>query len=428
MIDIAIELSANLFDAFLAMFFIMRMSKAKITPWFFVGVALHFTATTLLSLVNTFSVITSIVNLAIMLAYAFTLKQTTLFQKILYPILFEAIIIILNTLFIIGISLVMRTEVNVILSRGAVQRYITIVTSKILLLAIIMLIIRINNKKEKFGLFDLLVYLVLPTISTFIMYVLMNMGMRFDLDKIKLLAVSMIIGVALINIFFYVMFKRLSETLYEAYELRLFNQQVEDQKKLYAKMSENYLKINKIKHDINGQLDTIEALVKSGDGATADKALAGLKNRVDGITGSLHTGNPTVDFIINSKLADQRDLSVFLINNSVNVDSMDPLDLASLIGNIIDNALDALKKTSEKRLEIDFSTLNDYQSIVVKNSVDAPVLGNNPELRSTKKGREAHGLGTKIIRETTEKYGGMCRFFEENDMFGVHILIPLNQK
>jgi len=291
-----------------------------------------------------------------------------------------------------------------------------------------MLIIRINNKKEKFGLFDLLVYLVLPTISTFIMYVLMNMGMRFDLDKIKLLAVSMIIGVALINIFFYVMFKRLSETLYEAYELRLFNQQVEDQKKLYAKMSENYLKINKIKHDINGQLDTIEALVKSGDGATADKALAGLKNRVDGITGSLHTGNPTVDYIINSKLADQRDLSVFLINNSVNVDSMDPLDLASLIGNIIDNALDALKKTSEKRLEIDFSTPNDYQSIVVKNSVDAPVLGNNPELRSTKKGREAHGLGTKIIRETTEKYGGMCRFFEENDMFGVHILIPLNQK
>ena len=426
--DLAFELFANLFDAFLAFFFIMRMSKSKITPWFFVGVVLHFTATTLLSLVNTFSVVTSIVNLAIMLAYAFTLKQTTLFQKILYPILFEAIIIILNTLFIIGISLVMRTEVNVILSRGAVQRYITIVTSKILLLAIIMLIIRINNKKEKFGLFDLLVYLVLPTISTFIMYVLMNMGMRFDLDKIKLLAVSMIIGVALINIFFYVMFKRLSETLYEAYELRLFNQQVEDQKKLYAKMSENYLKINKIKHDINGQLDTIEALVKSGDGATADKALAGLKNRVDGITGSLHTGNPTVDFIINSKLADQRDLSVFLINNSVNVDSMDPLDLASLIGNIIDNALDALKKTSEKRLEIDFSTPNDYQSIVVKNSVDAPVLGNNPELRSTKKGREAHGLGTKIIRETTEKYGGMCRFFEENDMFGVHILIPLNQK
>ena len=425
MIDIAIELSANLFDAFLAMFFIMRMSKAKITPWFFVGVALHFTATTLLSLVNTFSVVTSIVNLAIMLAYAFTLKQTTLFQKILYPILFEAIIIILNTLFIIGISFVMRTEVNVVLSRGAVQRYITIVTSKILLLAIIMLIIRINNKKEKIGLFDLLVYLVLPTISTFIMYVLMNMGMRFDLDKIKLLAVSMIIGVALINIFFYVMFKRLSETLYEAYELRLFNQQVEDQKKLYSEMNDNYLKISRMKHDINGQLDTIEALVRNGDGATADKALAELRKRVDEITGPIRTGNSTVDFIINSKLADHKNLNVFLINNSVNVEMIDPLDLASLIGNIIDNALEALASSDEKRLEIDFSTSNDYQSIVVKNSIGMSVLDNNPELHSTKKGPEIHGLGTKIIRETTEKYGGICRFFEENDMFGVHVLIPI---
>ena len=425
--DLAFEMGANLVDAFLAFFFIMRMSRSKVTPWFFVGIALHFTATTLLSLVNTFSIGTSIVNLAIMISYSFALKRTSVLQKILYPVMFEAILIILNTLFIIGISFVMRTEVNVVLSRGAVQRYIAIVTSKLLLLAIIMVIIRINSKKEKFGLLDFLVYLVMPVISMIIMYILMNMGMRFDLDKIKFLAVGMIVCVALINVSFYIMFKRLSEILYETYELRMYNQQVEDQKRLYSEMNDNYLKISKIKHDINGQLDAIGALVRNGDGATADKALAELRERVDGITGQIRTGNPTVDFIINSKLTNHMNLNVFLINNSVNVDVMDPLDLASLIGNIIDNALEALEKSEEKRLEIDFSTQNEYQSIVVKNSVGMSILNNNPELQSTKKDLGTHGLGTKIIRETTEKYGGICRFFEENGMFGVHVLIPINE-
>ena len=85
---------------------------------------------------------------------------------------------------------------------------------------------------------------------------------------------------------------------------------------------------------------------------------------------------------------------------------------------------DALKK----RLEIDFSTSDDYQSIRIKNSIDSSVLETNPDLDSTKKDKVNHGLGTKIIRDITEKYEGICSFFEKNGMFGVHVMIPIRRE
>jgi sensor histidine kinase YesM len=300
--------------------------------------------------------------------------------------------------------------------------------SKILLFTVVVIAIRIRNKKSKFSIFDFLIYVILPTASIYELYVLIKIGMLYDLDQVKLLVIGTIIGICAINVFSYILFRRLSESLYETYELKLYHQQVEDEKKLYAEMNDNYLKICRIKHDVNKQLDSISSLVYNGQGETAEKALAELKNRIESISGSLTTGNPTIDFIINSKLSDHKDLNLFLINSSINVDGIDPLDLVSLIGNIIDNALEALENSTEKRLEIDFSTVDEYQSIIIKNSIDSSVLETNPHLDSTKKDKTGHGLGTKIIREITEKYEGICNFFEKNGMFGVHVMLPIRKE
>ncbi|MBR3415469.1 MAG: GHKL domain-containing protein [Clostridia bacterium] len=426
--DIVYELLATLFDAVLAFSFLKRMTKARLSVWFFVGISAHFISTTLLTFVNTFSVLPSIINLLIMFTYTLTLKNTTWFQKIIYPVMFDTILILVNTLFMFVTSWIFNVEISVVLSRGITQRYVGMVLSKVILFTVSVIVIRLKNKKAKFSLFDFLIYVVLPAASIFELYVLISIGMVYDLDKFTPYVIGAIIAIFVINVFSYLMFKRLSESLYETYELKLYQQQVDDEKKQYTEMNDNYQKICKIRHDINKQIDSISALVYKGDGGTAEEALTELKRRVDSITGSLSTGNPTIDFIINSKLNDHKDLNLFLINSSINVDRVDPLDLASLIGNIIDNALEALENSTEKRLEIDFSTSDDYQSIIIKNSIDSSVLETNPDLDSTKKDKVNHGLGTKIIRDITEKYEGICSFFEKNGMFGVHVMIPIRRE
>ena len=325
-------------------------------------------------------------------------------------------------------SLTLKVDVSELLSTGITQRYICMALCKVFLFTVSILVLRLWKSKTHFSLFDLLIYVVFPCASIYELYVLIRIGILYDLDRVKILVIGTIIGICVINIFSYILFKRLSESLHETYELKLYHQQVEDEKKLYAEMNDNYQRICKIKHDVNKHIDAISALVYNGEGETAEKALTELKNRIGSIAGSLTTGNPTIDFIINSKLSDHKDLNLFLINSSINVEGIDPLDLASLIGNLIDNALEALEKSSEKRLEIDFSTSDEYQSIIIKNSIDSSVLETNPNLDSTKKDKMGHGLGTKIIREITEKYEGICNFFEKNGMFGVHVLLPIRKE
>ncbi|MBP5222357.1 MAG: GHKL domain-containing protein, partial [Lachnospiraceae bacterium] len=66
-----------------------------------------------------------------------------------------------------------------------------------------------------------------------------------------------------------------------------------------------------------------------------------------------------------------------------------------------------------------------YETILVKNKISESVLGKNPELKTTKENRSEHGRGVPRIRELSQKYGGMCDFFEEDGFFAVCAFIPI---
>ena len=100
--------------------------------------------------------------------------------------------------------------------------------------------------------------------------------------------------------------------------------------------------------------------------------------------------------------------------------------LTSIIGNILDNAVEAQENvTGIKRIELLFRMKNDNRVIICKNTVSESVLQTNKELRSTKKNRQDHGLGHKIVETILKKYDGWVDYFENDGMFGVQIMLPM---
>ena len=59
--------------------------------------------------------------------------------------------------------------------------------------------------------------------------------------------------------------------------------------------------------------------------------------------------------------------------------------------------------------------------IAVKNSIAESVLLNNPDFKTDKKDKSAHGFGIKSIKQIAHKYDGSIEFKEENGMFAAEV-------
>ena len=133
--------------------------------------------------------------------------------------------------------------------------------------------------------------------------------------------------------------------------------------------------------------------------------------------------NAVIDYLIDAKLSGLENTEIVVTGTVDSLDDIEPTDLASLVGNILDNAVEAEKKIEDRRIELLFTRSGGTRFIVCKNNVDVPVLDENGELHTTKKAPH-HGYGTKIVAEITQKYNGMVEYFESGGMFGVQIMLP----
>lgn len=93
-------------------------------------------------------------------------------------------------------------------------------------------------------------------------------------------------------------------------------------------------------------------------------------------------------------------------------------DISVLLGNLIENALDACKAEAgpDKKIVILASAPNNALCITVDNTFTGTLkYGSDGTLISTK--HKGTGLGTQSIKSIAEAYGGLCRFEVNNGMF-----------
>lgn len=75
-------------------------------------------------------------------------------------------------------------------------------------------------------------------------------------------------------------------------------------------------------------------------------------------------------------------------------------DLCIMLGNVLDNAVEAVAKLPEdnRRIKVAFERKGAYRSIVVKNTIEKSVLKSNPRLHTTKATRQCTALERRAWR------------------------------
>lgn len=102
------------------------------------------------------------------------------------------------------------------------------------------------------------------------------------------------------------------------------------------------------------------------------------------------------------------------------------VDLCTIMGNILENAVIACQKTEDRFIDLNMVTEEDlWLYIIETNSFDGKVRKKNGNYLSTNRNGNAFGLAS--ISSTVESYGGVAQFYHEDTRFYTNIAIPLNK-
>ena len=198
--------------------------------------------------------------------------------------------------------------------------------------------------------------------------------------------------------------------------------QLQQQYAYYQDKLKDEERIRSIYHDMKNHL-----LVLEGAQATDEtrKMAQELRTQIADYENYIHTGNDFLDIIIRDKAekAREKQIDFSAMVDFHGIDFMEPLDISTIFGNAIDNAIEACENLPEyKRLiTVKAERVRDMLLITIENNTQP---GNHLTEGTTKKDRFVHGFGIPNIKKAVEKYGGQCSFQQEERVYRLKILIP----
>ena len=186
-------------------------------------------------------------------------------------------------------------------------------------------------------------------------------------------------------------------------------------------------RIKSIYHDMKNHLLVLQNKENTEE---SQKMIKELQNQIENYENYEHTGNSFLDIIIKDKLkiAKEKNIDFIVAIDFNNINFIEPLDISTIFGNAIDNAIEGVEKLSEEKrtILIKAGKINDFLSIVVENNYDPEIKLENK--KTTKKDIFLHGYGIQNIENAVEKYNGTCTITKENEKFTLRILLPLTNR
>lgn len=194
----------------------------------------------------------------------------------------------------------------------------------------------------------------------------------------------------------------------------------------YDEVETMYRKMRGWRHDYHNHLQSLKAYMSLGQYEEAARYLEGLEEDLAAVDSVLKTGNIMADAILNSKLTliQERQIktdATAIVPEKIQISE---IDLSVLIGNLLDNAMEACMQLPEGerfiRIYIDIVRRQLY--ISVTNSMAGGNKKGGENLRTRKQGN--HGFGLARIDGIVKKYGGYINRQTDEGVFATEIMLP----
>lgn len=419
----AVEIIANMLFSGLAIHFMnsflvrgKRAARYKMA----LGWAVYFLTVTFLTYPKGFEGLSAISYGAVLFLYARLALKGKTGESLVAAFIWNIIITItsvaalLITNFGFDRNLLNIKDVDVIVRLGE------LISVFFLRLILIKLVIMLRETGEKRGVagkrFSIIICLFYFCMWINVMGILLS-EMNPDWKNRNLWVLLLLMELTVCVILLFYLYERWNRQEQEKIKNRYLERMNEEQHKYIEELLTSNEETRVLKHDLNKYFYIMNTFLDSRQNEECRKYLDKLSCMSEKIVcGDSESGS--VDIIMqNRKALCGKESISFQYSILANWKNIDEMDLCVLLLNMMDNAVEAERKESEKAIRLEISNYKGYLKIECRNRIEKSVLKRNPGLHTSKNDGEEHGIGLLSIRKTAEKYDGWQAITEEDGYF-----------
>lgn len=353
----------------------------------------------------------------------------SILRKIIAAVVARELTTFVNTAVLFGCSLLLQESVASFIQQQDIARIATVLLTKILYFFVGKILNGLLFERKNLVNWQWIVIgcsLVFSTVAGKTLITLSRdfPGIQMQEQKLMLLCVSCIWLMCLIMYFVVQQMSKDNQTKLE-YELM-------KEKEKYSKESMEIItrsneELREFKHDLKNYLLPLQEAMETMPQSEMAKVWEKINQKIEDVQTLIQTGNSYVDSMINTKItlarSEKVDVKCTILSK---MEGIDDLEFCSVFGNLMDNAIEAERKVTEKKEIIIFvEEKMGYLRLEIQNKIEKSVLNENSSLNTTKKDTSSHGIGHKSVKRTMQKVGGALKYYETGDLFCAEAVFPI---
>lgn len=275
---------------------------------------------------------------------------------------------------------------------------------------IIVKFISLSNNRQ-FGFLPLKVWaqiMIIPFTSMISVYAVVEVAYKMNNFRSSMYVILIAVCLVVANLFTFHLFEKELKNRDDKLRYSFLERQLEDEKEYYKMLHENQIQIQKTSHDMKNTLISILGNISDGKTESAIKKINEMLDNTNQSSQTVYTGQVTVDTMINikKKCMDINDICFKPICFMSKECNFDEIGFCIVLGNALDNAIEACKKVDKENRYILLKIIEDESllSCYLENSSNGIMPKENE--KTTKMNKSIHGFGLDNMKMIINNNGG----------------------
>lgn len=269
----------------------------------------------------------------------------------------------------------------------------------------------IGLSKRQFRYLPIKVWLqimIIPFTSIISVYAVVEVAYKMNDLRSSMYVILIAVCLVIANLFTFHLFEKELQNRDDKLRYSFLERQLEDEKEYYKMISDNQIQIKKIAHDMENTLISILGNIVDGKTEAAENKINELLRNTKQNNQVTYTGQLTVDTMINikKKQMDNENISFKPICFMSKDCQFDEIGFCIVLGNALDNAIEACKKINQNNRYIMLKIIEDdtLLSCYLENSSNGIMPKENE--KTTKINKSIHGFGLDNMKMIIKNNGG----------------------